>query len=221
MSASELVVSLINDVLSEFGADVPLSTVSTLIGIGIRKKLDEASSVLRKYFSDELSYSDLTEQQKEDFCLGLYNYYQFAIQGKAKRNLELMAKALKSQFQMRDIYVDKIMKYQDILASLDQDEIFILPHIKNCIKENVYVTGEEADEEKQKQVLVDTKKLEKCTQKNFITLQYVCGALARTGMIIPVSQDTAVWANGKGSPFYANFLITPLYYEVMELVENV
>lgn len=107
-----------------------LTKVSTSIG---SKALEEYHKnklkILRDEVLCEIRGGDFSRVQEEDLISISYRLYNDTIEGVAKNNLRLMCQVIRGMNEKNILTAQNFRKYADVLASLDEEEVYLLGKI--------------------------------------------------------------------------------------------
>ncbi len=95
--------------------------------------LKEYQQKKQKFLQDailcEIREGDFSREQEEELISIAARLNRDALEGVAKNNLRLMCQVIRGMNEKKDLTAQNFRKYADILASLDEDEIFLLGKI--------------------------------------------------------------------------------------------
>lgn len=133
---AEITSGLLEDIFNavSFASGVPIPGGATAAGIFssyMRRKAHEATIELNEQI--RLGNIDLQVAASQDDLIGvLYIYSRAVIEGSARRNVRLLAKAVVGLATRGTLYADEFKRYADILAALSRDEIILLGTMYRC-----------------------------------------------------------------------------------------
>lgn len=145
-----------------------------------------AKEILFKRISEaEIEIIEAAEQ--DDLISVIYAYFQAAMKGAARANLDLLSQAITGEMKRDRIYPDRFLKYANILSTLTRDEIFVTGVYARCRKKIL------AEAEGKPELHLGV--IEKNTWTSFIAelvpqsfpteehVKVTLGSLSRTGLI--------------------------------------
>ena len=209
--ANDLTNSIIADVISLF--KIPTATIQTLWMRHCEKKIIESRDIL----FDEIKDGCFGNMGSDDKVSVLYRYLQAAMNGAARINLRLLAKAINSlangEKLLNPIYANEFNRYAQVLESLSIEEIQILAKLydmrekqKKYIKEHgsppLGIKGNYAERFRIGLEFLDTIDREK-------NIALLC-SLLRTGL---------VYQEGVGALNSIQYVLSPFFDEIVKLVD--
>lgn len=208
---NDLTVSAITDILSLFG--IPSNTMQSLWDKHFEKKLSASRDIL----FEEIEQGILANVADDDKISLMHRYAQAAMNGAARINLRLLAKAInslaKGENLAKPIYANKFNRYAQALETLSEEEIQVLASLydtreqhRKYVKENKTpppgINGNYAE-----RFYINLEYLKGENRERTITS--LC-SLCRTGL---------VYQNGVGALDSIQYLLSPFFDEVVQLVD--
>jgi hypothetical protein len=126
--ASNTVGALVSDALDACGlalSNLGGSIAGKLISEIFKKRIEAAREIalgeMRRgeRFQSYVAHGD-------EIAAVVMKYLECARQGAARRNLRLMARIMRGQMATRSLYADEFLRFADILASLNREEVCFL-----------------------------------------------------------------------------------------------
>jgi hypothetical protein len=128
VSVPDLVGSAVADVVSLF--QLPGSNFAgAMTAAGIQKVLDKRAHEAREIFLEELGQGLCVPSDPgtvDEFVAITYRYLSKAKEGAARLNLRLMARVVKGQSEGPGLNASQFLRYSDMLASLNREEVIYL-----------------------------------------------------------------------------------------------
>jgi hypothetical protein len=117
------------DSLSVLGC--PTNTVGRWIHTLMEKKTQEGRDILLEQISMATTHPSDPEHQDELISI-IYRYGMAIRDNVARRNLCLLAQAIRGMLNQRAIYADDFSRYAEALSQLSRDEIIVLGTLHSC-----------------------------------------------------------------------------------------
>lgn len=178
--------SVLFDILSLFG--IPTTTIQNLWQQHCEQKILESRDIL---FS-EIEQGSFDNIGNDDKVSIMHRYMQSAMNGSARINLRLLAKAInglaRGEKHLKPIYANEFNKYALALETLSEDEIHLLASMyeyrKNARPPYVRITsrGIEGENDFLQNFSKHYRYENKISEEQYISM---CSALLRTGLIYP------------------------------------
>lgn len=210
-NVTNIVVSVISDILSLF--KIPTSSIQELWNAHCENKLAESRDIL----FDEITQGNFNNIADDDKISLMHRYTLAAMNGAARLNLRLLAKAINSiangEQLPSPIYANEFNRYAQILETLSDEEIQLLAQLYKMREDDLkYIR---LHNEPPKGINADyfTKLLtnyEYTTPEKVKEIKAIAGALLRTGLIYQENIGCG------GSYIYA---LTPFFDKIIELVD--
>ncbi len=179
-----------SDALSLAGFAVPSQTASRLLSGFRGRKIEEARTVLL----EQLRKGEVSDYQaaiKDDQIAIIYRYYLAAAQGRARRNLHLLAQAIVGLAKRDSLFADDFNAYAKSLEDLTRDEILVLGRFYALLTEE-RERGTNAQEQRARawdNLLAELVPDDFQSQRH---ISAICGSLTRSGLIIAGSGYGAI-----------------------------
>lgn len=163
------IIKSFKDVIEPIARDInpfpeTMSAIGKVMGVKIRKSTEILINALKEISVD---YQSLSEEEKEEFNLIVYNFQMKGIEGTARKNMELLADVISGMIKKKKVKVSTFRKFETILSTLTEDEIVVLG---NMVKhENPLSSAED-------------KKFEKLSKK-VGSVNRILLSLLRTGLV--------------------------------------
>lgn len=184
--ANDVTNSALFDILSLFG--IPTTTIQNLWQQHCKQKISESRDILL----DEIEQGSFDNIGNDDKVSIMHRYMQSAMNGSARINLRLLAKAInslsKGEKQSKPIYANEFNRYAQALETLSEDEINLLASMyeyrKNARPPHTRITarGIECENDFLQNFSKHYRYENKITEEQYISM---CSALLRTGFIYP------------------------------------
>lgn len=184
--ANNITNSAVFDILSLFG--IPTTTIQNLWQQHCEQKISESRDIL---FS-EIEQGSLDNIGNDYKVSIMHRYMQAAMNGSARINLRLLAKAInslsKGEKQSKPIYANEFNRYAQALETLSEDEINLLASMyeyrKNARPPHTRITarGIECENDFLQNFSKHYRYENKISEEQYI---FMCSALLRTGLIYP------------------------------------
>lgn len=184
--ANDVTNSALFDILSLFG--IPTTTIQNLWQQHCEQKILESRDIL---FS-EIEQGSFDNIGNDDKVSVIHRYMQAAMNGSARINLRLLAKAInslsKGEKQSKPIYANEFNRYAQALETLSEDEIHLLASMyeyrKNARLPYTRITarGIEWENDFLQNFSQHYRYENKISEEEYISM---CSALLRTGLIYP------------------------------------
>lgn len=178
--------SALFDILSLFG--IPTTTIQNLWQQHCKQKISESRDILL----DEIEQGCFDNMGEDDKVSVMHRYMQAAMNGSARINLRLLAKAInslsKGEKQSKPIYANEFNRYAQALETLSEDEINLLASMyeyrKNARPPHTRITarGIECENDFLQNFSKHYRYENKISEEQYISM---CSALLRTGLIYP------------------------------------
>lgn len=207
---NNLVPSAIFDILSLF--KIPTATFQSMWSTHCEKKLEESRDIL----VDEIQQGDFSRLDDDDKVSLLYRYTQAAMNGAARINLRLLAKAINSLAQNEKlaspIYANEFNRYATVLETLSDEEIQLLASMYDYRTKvlptysTISADGHISYNNDYVQNFAKHYKYQnKISDAEYVSL---CTSLLRTGLIYPVNyvRDT-------------KYILSPFFDKIISLVD--
>ena len=208
---NNLVSSAIFDILSLF--KIPTATFQSMWSTHCEKKLEESRDIL----VEEIQQGDFSRLGDDDKVSLLHRYAQAAMNGAARINLRLLAKAINSLAQNEKlaspIYANEFNRYATVLETLSDEEIQLLANLYILKKENEGYIKQNREAEPGINADPYTKlitSLEFTDPDGISVIQATAGALLRTGLIY----QKDIGYGGKIS-----YCLSPFFDKIISLVD--
>ncbi len=208
---NNLVSSAIFDILSLF--KIPTATFQSMWSTHCKKKLEESRDIL----VEEIQQGDFSRIDDDDKVSLLHRYTQAAMNGAARINLRLLAKAINSLAQNEKlaspIYANEFNRYANVLEALSDEEIQLLANLYILKKENEDYVKQNRNAEPGINADPYTKlitSLEFTDTDRVSVIQTTAGALLRTGLIY----QKDIGYGGKIS-----YYLSPFFDKIISLVD--
>ena len=198
------------DILSLFG--IPTSSIQELWNAHCERKLAESRDIL----FDEITQGNFNNIANDDKISLIHRYTLAAMNGAARLNLRLLAKAINSIVKGEQlpspIYANEFNRYAQILATLSDEEIHLLAQLYKMREDDLkYIKLHEPP--KGINANYFTKLIagyEYSQPEKVKETKAIAGALLRTGLIYQENVGCG------GSYVYA---LTPFFDKIIELVD--
>lgn len=209
--ANNLTSSAVFDMLSLFG--IPTTTIQNLWQQHCEQKVSESRDIL----FDEIEQGCLDNMGEDDKVSIMHRYMQAAMNGSARINLRLLAKAInnlkKGKKLSNPIYANEFNRYAQALETLSYEEIKVLAQLydmreqqKKYIKENNApmpgIRGNYAE-----RFCINLEYMRSDVREKTIAL--LC-SLLRTGL---------VYQDGIGALNSIQYILSPFFDEIIKLVD--
>jgi hypothetical protein len=201
--------SAILDILSFFG--IPTSSIQELWNAHCERKLAESRDIL----FDEINQGNFNNIANDDKISLIHRYTLAAMNGTARLNLRLLAKAInsitKGEQLPSPIYANEFNRYAQILETLSDDEIHLLANMyqykKDAPQSNITISSHEINYNNYF-IQNFAKHYRYKYKKSDGEYKALCCALLRTGLIyqIPTIRDTT-------------YDLSPFFDKIIELVD--
>ena len=207
--ANDLTNSAICDILSLFG--IPTNTIQNIWHQHIEKKLIESKDI----FFDEIDQGNFGNIGSDDKVSVLHRYLQAAMNGAARINLRLLAKAINSlangEKLIKPIYANKFNRYAQVLENISVEEIHLIASMyeyrKNAQPPHIQTTRNGIE---YKNDFLHNFSKHYCYKNKISEKQYIsmCSALLRTGLVYPNTYIRGV-----------AYDLSPFFDEIIELID--
>ena len=134
MTALEAIYSAVADMISLSHKSIPLATIGDFLSRRSQKKLVEAHGILLSQFGKGKS-TELRLRECDDHIDIMFSFFYAALRGRARENLELLARLIKSLNDCDELYAHKFDRHQNALSELDIDEIRVLAFAARQLRE--------------------------------------------------------------------------------------
>lgn len=115
--------------------DVSTGFLKSLGGGAVRAYWQRRKDEAREVWLEEVRKANITAAAaaSEDDVIGaMFRFERAVLEGTARLNLRLMAKALAGRLQLGTLVADEFLLYADALAALSRDEIILLATMRRC-----------------------------------------------------------------------------------------
>ena len=199
------------DILSLFG--IPTSSIQELWNAHCERKLAESRYIL----FDEITQGNFNNIANDDKISLIHRYTLAAMNGAARLNLRLLAKAINSIVKGEQlpspIYANEFNRYAQILATLSDEEIHLLAQLYKMREDDLKYIKLHNEPPKGINANYFTKLIagyEYSQPEKVKETKAIAGALLRTGLIYQENVGCG------GSYVYA---LTPFFDKIIELVD--
>ncbi len=199
------------DILSFFG--IPTSSIQELWNAHCERKLAESRDIL----FDEITQGNFNNIANDDKISLIHRYTLAAMNGAARLNLRLLAKAINSIVKGEQlpspIYANEFNRYAQILATLSDEEIHLLAQLYKMREDDLKYIKLHNEPPKGINANYFTKLIagyEYSQPEKVKETKAIAGALLRTGLIYQENVGCG------GSYVYA---LTPFFDKIIELVD--
>ena len=207
----EIATSSILDILSLF--EIPTSSIQELWKAHCERKLAESRDIL----FDEITGGNFNNIADDDKISLMHRYTLAAMNGAARLNLRLLAKAInsiaKGEQLPSPIYANEFNRYAQILETLSNEEIYLLAQLHKMREDDLEYIKLHNEPPKGINANYFTKLIveyEYSHPEKAREIKATAGALLRTGL---VSQEGVGFG---GANIYA---LTPFFDKIIELVD--
>ena len=208
---TDIIKSSVSDILSVF--KIPTASLNEIWNAHCEKKLAESRDIL----FDEITQGNFNNIADDDKISLMHRYTLAAMNGTARLNLRLLAKAINSIANGKQlsspVYANEFNRYAQILETLSDEEIHLLANMyqykKNSASPSVTISPTEI---KYKDDFLQNfaNHYQYQYKKSHKEYKSLCCALLRTGLIYQENIGCG------GSYVYA---LTPFFDKIIELVD--
>ena len=207
--ANNITNSIIIDVVSLF--KIPTTTIQTLWMQHCEQKIIDSRDIL----FDEIKDGCFNNIGNDDKVSILHRYMQAAMNGSARINLRLLAKAINSlangEKLIKPIYANEFNRYAQVLENISVEEIHLIASMyeyrKNAQPSHILTTRNGIE---YKDDFLHNFSRHYCYKNKISEKQYIsmCSALLRTGLVYPNTYIRGV-----------AYDLSPFFDEIIELVD--